>query len=94
MTPEEEYINKLEAETGLSLSKGDFGFIVGTNTPFDIDSQTAKRKGVYIIWRRFIKDNVRSYVELETTGLDFEGIKTFLTLEGENLNNFITSFSR
>lgn len=74
---EKEFFEKIEKETGLSLEKGEYGFIMGRSTPFTEYSgfQGAGRTEGFLVWK---KDGGEKMIKAEGIEKNVENIINFL----------------
>ena len=93
----EEIIDLLEEKSGLSMAKGEFGFIAGTIHPFGMSEGliTAALTNGYKMWRRIItKSGESDYREFFTQVPVMQQLDitiAFLTLETEEFHKFLES---
>jgi hypothetical protein len=91
----EEIIDLLEEKSGLSMSKGEFGFITGTVHPFGISQgmTTAVLKNGYIMWRKIKDDSggedYREFYTQTPVMNQFDITVAFLTLETKKFHEFL-----
>lgn len=91
----EEIIDLLEEKSGLSMAKGEFGFIAGTVHPLGISEgmTTAALTNGYNMWRRIITESGESnyrefYTQLPVMD-QLDTVIAFLTLETTKFHEFL-----